>query len=110
LNFADPFDALLARDGPPAIFTTTSDGELKLDLFRTRDAWQRVSGEASHEICHCLFRDDATGFVQYVLATSLELVRDSPRATVARFPTEAEALDVLRALGRPPLCPGNFPP
>ena len=42
LEFADRFDGILARDGPAAVFTRTPDSQLKLDLFRTRDAWQRA--------------------------------------------------------------------
>ena len=55
------------------------------------------------EVCHCLYRDRATGFVQYVLVTSPALYADHPRADVRRFPDQASASAALAALGRPPL-------
>jgi hypothetical protein len=108
MKFGDPFDEQLALQGPPAIFTPTPKGELKLDLFRTRDAWQRTNGVPAHEVCHCLFRDHATGYVQYVLATSPELCAPE-RADVARYPSAAAALEALSTFGRPPVARGPFP-
>jgi hypothetical protein len=96
MRFADRFDEILAKEGPAAVFTHTSDGELKVDLLRTRDAWQRVTGTPTRDDCHCLSRDHATGFVQYVFATSPELCT-SPRADVTRFPSEEAALEAQRA-------------
>jgi hypothetical protein len=105
IPFRDPFDELLAIQGPPALFTMDAEGELRLDPFRTRDGWSRIPPEAtpSHSLCHCLFRDRATGFVQYVLVTSPALYDAHPRADVRRFAHQQEALDALRALGEPPV-------
>ncbi len=104
LAFADRFDAILAREGPAAVFTRTPDGDLKLDVFRTRDAWQRARTETpDREPCHCLFRDRATGWVQYVLVTSPELCWNEPRADVTRYASADEALRALEEIGRPPV-------
>ena len=104
VEFADRFDEILAREGPAAVFTRTPDGDLKLDVFRTRDAWQRARTETPpREPCHCLYTDRATGWVQYVLVTSPELCWNEPRADVERYASAAEALAALAELGNPPV-------
>ena len=109
LPFRDAFDRILATQGPPAVFTADAGGELRLDPFRTRDAWSRLPPDAPQppplEACHCLFRDGATGFVQYVLVTSPALAQAHPRAQIRRYPDQETALQALQALGRPPLAP-----
>jgi hypothetical protein len=104
LEFADRFDEILAREGPAAVFTRTPDNQLKLDVFRTRDAWQRARTDSpALEPCHCLYTDKATRFVQYVLVTSPELCWNEPRAKVERYASAAEAFAALAALGVPPV-------
>ena len=113
LHFSDPFDQAVAERGPPAMFTINADGELRLHPDRTRDAWQRCAGEVGPRTppCHCLLRDQGTGWVQYVLVTSPLLVADHPRADAWRFGTEAAALDALAALGTVPVAQeGWIPP
>lgn len=101
LVFTDIFDAALARLGPPAVFTTTADGELRLHTDRSRDAWKRLSGDGklALEACHCLFRDQATGWVQYVLVTSPVLCAEHPRADIWRYDSQDAALAALARLG-----------
>jgi hypothetical protein len=72
-------------------------------LFRTRDGWSRVPAgqHLPHELCHCLYRDRATGFVQYILVTSPALYAAHPRADVRRYPNQPDALESLSRLGRP---------
>ncbi|MDP6931748.1 MAG: hypothetical protein QGG40_02485 [Myxococcota bacterium] len=103
LQFTDPFDSTLATRGPPAVFTIDADGELRLDAMRSRNAWESVDGPPELEACHCLFRDRATGWVQYVLVTSPALCREHARAEIVRYPSQAQALEALRALGLPPV-------
>jgi hypothetical protein len=104
LEFADRFDEILAREGPAAVFTRTPDSQLKLDLFRTRDAWQRARTDTpALEPCHCLYTDRATRFVQYVLVTSPELCWNEPRADVERYASAEKALAALAAIGTPPV-------
>lgn len=112
LPFSDPFDQAMAEQGPPALFTLTADGELRLHSDRTRDAWQRQEGgvPAARETCHCLLHDHGTGWVQYVLATSPLLLADHPRARVWRFPTEAAALAALTHLGPVPVAAAGWEP
>ena len=75
LSFRDPFDAIQAESGPPSMFTMDDGGELRMDLVRTRDGWNRLEGVPGYGVCHCLFRDRATRFVQYLLVTSPQLCR-----------------------------------
>lgn len=101
IDFGDRFDALLAQQGPPAVFTVTADLELRLHPDRTRDAWQRLGDDAvpTVESCHCLFRDRATGWVQYILVTSPVLCAEHPRADIWRYESQAAALAALEGLG-----------
>lgn len=91
------------ESGAPALFTVDPDGQLIFDASRTREAWGRIEGDLEREACHFLLRDRATGWVQYVLATSPILVADHPRADQARFPDQRTALAALKTLGRPPI-------
>ena len=103
IPFRDAFDATQAAEGPPAVFTVDAEGEIKVDLDRTRDGWQRLAERPTYGVCHCLFRDRATGFVQYVLMTSPDFCTDHPRADITRYPDQPAALAALAALGRPPI-------
>lgn len=110
LPFCTEFDARMAECGPPAVFTVDAKGQLCLDVVRTREHWGRVDAPVRHEACHCLFRDRATGWVQYALATSPQLCSDHPHADIARFPDAASALAVLARCGDPPMWKADFPP
>jgi hypothetical protein len=101
--FADPWDRDVARCGPPALFTVGPRGQLRVALNRTRDQGKRAATDRPKAPCHCLFRDRATGWVQYVLATAPALVADHPRADIVRFPDQPTALAALAAIGRPPV-------
>ena len=105
IPFGDRFDAQLANDGPPAVFTVNADHELRLHPDRTRDAWQRVDDAVvpTVESCHCLYRDRATGWVQYVLVTSPALCAQHPRADIWRYDSPAAALAALSGLGAAPV-------
>ena len=103
MEWRSPFDETMATEGPPAVFTLDHSGRLGVDEARTRETWCRVGGTDLREPCHCLFTDIETGFVQYVFVTSPAFFRDHPRATTQRFPSAAEALDALRAIGPVPV-------
>lgn len=108
LGFVDTFDQALAEQGPPAVFGLTADGELRLQPDRSREAWDgRVSAELALQPCHCLYRDRATGFVQYLLVTSPALCADHPRADIWRYASEPEALAALARAGRPAVWRGE---
>jgi len=97
------FDEALLEVGPPAVFTIDAKGRLGLDEWRTREHYTRVEGMPPREICHCLYRDRATGFVQYVLLTSSALCANHPLQDISRYPDQSSALVVLAALGDPPM-------
>ncbi|MFT5683326.1 MAG: hypothetical protein ACI8RZ_004257 [Myxococcota bacterium] len=107
IPFRDPFDRIQAERGPPSMFTVDTDGLLGMDLVRTHTGWQDLETVPEYGVCHCLFRDRATGFVQYILVTSPEICADHPRADITRYPDQPAALAALRALGRPPLQPSS---
>lgn len=99
--FSDPFDRSLASDGPGALFTIGHKGQLRLALNRSRDQGKRAAADRPKRPCHCLFRDRATGFVQYVLATTPALCQAHPRADIQEYPDQQSALHALATLGRP---------
>lgn len=103
IEWRSPFDEALAQSGTPAVFTLDHTGRLGLDEARTRETWCRVGGPDVREACHCLFTDNATGFVQYVFVTSPAFYREHPRATTERFPSYSEAIDALKVLGPLPV-------
>jgi hypothetical protein len=103
MEWRSPFDEALAVSGPPAVFTLDHQGRLGLDEARSRESWCRVGDPGELERCHCLFTDQATGFVQYVLVTSVRLFTEHPRAATQRFSSEEEAMEALAALGPIPV-------
>ena len=102
-EWRSPFDEVMAESGPPAVFTMDHGGRLGIDEARTRETWCRVGGPDGREECHCLFRDRATGFVQYVLVTAVNFYEAHPRADTVRYATEEEALSALAKLGPMPI-------
>lgn len=109
-DFGSEFDRRLALHGPGVLFTQDADGELRLADDRSREAHALVAPPHRPGWCHCLYRDRATGFVQYLLVTSPDLCTVHPRADIERFATQADALDALDALGIPPITRGPWPP
>jgi hypothetical protein len=114
LGYGTSFDRALAAI-VPAIFLLDADGELRLSLDRTREAWDRLKllrgPEASPSFApvHLLLRDRATGWVQYAYVGSIELIQDNPRADILQFPDEHAAISALSQFGRPPIYRGDWP-
>jgi hypothetical protein len=100
--FCSPFDALLATEGPPAVFLRDPEGLLRFDAEWTRDAYSRAPSPA-HAPCWGLARDRDSGYVQVVFATSPELLGTHPRLEFCTYPAREEVLAALAALGRPPI-------
>jgi hypothetical protein len=100
--FCSPFDAVLAADGPPALFLRDPEGLFRFDPEWTRDAWGR-SNPVERRWCWVLARDRDSGYVQIVLATSPDLVADHPRLQLRVHGTLEAASEALARLGRPPL-------
>jgi hypothetical protein len=109
MEMRSAFDMALVEAGPPAVFTIDAKGQLGLDEWRTREHYGRIDGPLSRALCHCLYRDRATGFVQYVLVSSPQLCAVHPRQDISRYPDQQTALEVLQGLGNPPLSPQPLP-
>jgi hypothetical protein len=100
--FCNPFDALLAHEGPPAVFLRDPEGKLRFDAEWTRDAWGRLAvGE--RRWCWVLARDRSSGHVQLLLATSPDLVGEHPRLQFRHYDSAEQAIAALAAIGRPPV-------
>ena len=86
LEFSDVFDRVLAQNGPAAIFTFSHEGELRADILRTRNFWQRCAdAPTTIEWCHCVLIDKATGWPQYALLTSPALCIEHETTVVQRL-------------------------
>lgn len=93
LEFSDVFDRALAQNGPAAIFTFSHEGELRVDVLRTRNFWQRCEAEPSEiEWCHCVLIDKATGWPQYALLTSPALCIEHETTVVRRTDSFDDAM------------------
>ncbi len=111
IAFSSSYEASVYDEGVPALFTVNARGELRLDVIRTNDAWGRLHPVVpSREPAHCLLRDRATGWVQYVLVSAVSLVEEHPRMDLAVYPSQDAALQALSSIGELPVCKGTFPP
>ncbi len=93
------FDEFLATADVPAIFTLSHEGELRLDVERTRD-FVRENPEALLEPQkgrhwnHCVAVDQETKWPQYLLITGEELCQHS-RFNVMRCLDYTSAISLL---------------
>jgi hypothetical protein len=102
-EFCSPFDEALAHAGPAALFLPDHHGELRFDVDRTRDAWERAPGPHPSGWTWVLLRDHATGFVNVALVTAPSLVAGHPRASIRAFADRASAEAARAAFGTPPI-------
>ena len=70
-SLLDDYDEMLAKEGPPAIFTSIMKDAYSLIV---RVAISPVNIQSAREWCHCVYIDTATGWPQYVLCTSPDCV------------------------------------
>lgn len=101
--FCSPFDEALATAGPAAVFLPDQEGLLRFDARWTRDAWGRQPGPHEHGHTWLLLRDNGTGFVTLVLATSPTLIPEHPRQQVRSFATREQAEQARQGFGWPPV-------
>ena len=98
LDFSDEFDRVLAHNGPAALFTFSHEGELRVDVLRTRNFWQRCDVvPTAIEWCHCVLIDKATGWPQYALLTSPALCITHETTVVLRASSFDDALAQVEA-------------
>jgi len=93
--FTDPFDEELANTGPASLFTLSHDGELQIDVMRTRELRRQHQGPFPKEHCHCVLIDQATQWPQYALLTSPGLCAPHERGSIVRYASYEEALRVV---------------
>lgn len=112
-EYCNPYDAALAAHGPACVFLRDPEGRFRFDAEWTRDAWGRAADRAAalgvsaelpaHSPVWALARDNDSGYVQIVLATSPDLLHHHPRLAFRVYPSFHDAEQALVALGRPPL-------
>ena len=92
MEFLDVFDELLAKEGPPAIFTLNYEGCLQFDLLKSRDLLRQNPNPRVRAWCHCVLTDNDTNWPQYVLITSPDLCKLHSRAKIEIFNSYSEAI------------------
>lgn len=95
MEFLDIFDEILAKDGPPAVFTLNYEGCLQFDLLRSRDMLRQNPHTKTKSWCHCVAIDNSTGWPQYLLLTSPDLCTHHERASFTIFSSYEEALSFV---------------
>ena len=102
LVFNGPFDQAMAAGPVPGVFTLSYEGELGLDVPRTRDFIKECLsrlGKSMQDVVwtsrwqHCVLIDHATGWPQAVLITAEELCGPHSRCTIECYATHAQALN-----------------
>ena len=101
--FCSPFDAELAERGPPAVFLLDRHGFWRFAPNWTRDAWNRMEGGGECGTRWVLARDRDSGFVQLLMCTGVDLLRDHPRHDLRHYPTEEAAREARGQWGSPPI-------
>ena len=101
MRFTDPFDESVAISGPGSVFVLTYEGELQLEVKKSRDLWRQhldVSEEERRTIAwqHCLVTDSETRWPYYVLITSPVLCRHYRQGSIECFSSFEEALQELK--------------
>lgn len=100
MRFTDPFDEGVARCGPGAFFTLNYEGELQLEIQKSRDLWRQhldVSFEERAKISwqHCIITDSKTKWSYYALISSPILCRHYRQGSIECFSSYEEALEIL---------------
>ena len=101
LEFNGSFDAAQAQGNVPGVFTLSHEGELGLDVPRTRDFYKhyfaRIGSQKTMEWTlvwqHCVLIDNATGWPQVALITAAELCGAHPRCELEKCESHQAALD-----------------
>ncbi len=102
--FASVFDSVLFREGPPALFTLDTRGELRVDPERTREILlmePSVAALASWEDAPrspgtWILRDRATGLRMLVVVTHAWLAALQPRADASLIEDYETARSTVR--------------
>lgn len=101
MKFTDPFDEAVAMIGPGSVFVLTYEGELQLEVKKSRDLWRQHLDAAEEERRtiawqHCLVTDFETKWPYYLLITSAVLCRHYRQASIECFPSFEETLQELK--------------
>lgn len=90
--FASDYDARLAIEGPPSLFTLDPSGKLRVDPERTRESYLLVGSPEGREDGHFVLTDSVTGLRLYLYVTHPALALCQPRGVVVRYPDATAAL------------------
>jgi hypothetical protein len=104
VEFCSEYDALLASEGPPAVFLLDRRGRWRVHHEWTRDAWVQHPGTHDKEWRWCLWRDHTTGYVMLLMVTSSTLLTSHPHGDVRPFLSIEEAKTARAQFGEPPVC------
>ena len=96
MEFIDPFDYALAKDGLPAVFTLNHEGVLQFDLVRSRDFRRQNPPPYRKGWLHCVLVDHATSWPQYALITSPNLATRHERASIHQFDAYEDAIRYVK--------------
>ena len=92
MDFVDTFDQKMAEEGPPAVFTLNHEGELELDVVRSRDFCRQNPGPYKKGWVHCVLIDKSTGWAQYALLSSPDISINHERASIIKFETFEQSI------------------
>lgn len=100
MQFTDPFDEGVAYHGPGAFFSLNHEGELQLEIQKSRDLWRQhldTTEEARKQLDwqHCVIVDSKTSWPYYALITSAILCRHYRQGSIACFSSYDAALQAL---------------
>lgn len=96
MEFVDSFDKSLAQEGPPAVFTLNHEGELELDLVRSRDFCRQNPGPYTKGWVHCVLIDKHTQWAQYALLSSPDIAIRHERASITQFESFDQCLQYVK--------------
>jgi len=100
MKFTDPFDEELAKKGPGAVFIRTYEGELQLEILKSRDLRRQHEQAGIHDFSeidwrHCVLIDAKTQWPHYALISSPNLCKIHQRGRIIVCESYEEALTFL---------------
>lgn len=95
--FASEYDARIAAEGPPSLFTMDPSGKLRVDPERTREGYLLMGSPEGREPAHYVLTDTVTGLRLYLFVTHPVLATCQPRGAVVRYADAQSAIAEVAA-------------